>query len=258
MPPIPVYLATVCLERNRWGSKQPSFPVSEWLPRIAQDGFDGVELWENHYLAADPAEQQRLVERAAPLAVYNSYVGFGDGASDAQQREACVAAVQRLGAGAVKFNLGAKLPRLDEYRRNFRAWADRLPARCRLLCECHNGSVLEKPEAAAEFFADLDPARFGVIVHVAGDAAGLQRWFDRLGARITHLHLQHRTPQTDPTAPEGSASLAACVAVLRSHRFAGSATVEFTRGVGPLEDIHTLYRNACADRQALLQSWLSP
>ena len=195
MPAIPVYLATVCLERNRWGSRKPSFQVSHWLPRLAADGFDSVELWENHYLAADADEQARLRAAAGGIAVFNSYAGLGDGDADGQQRRRATEAVLGLRAAAVKYNLGGDPRHLGAYRRNLLAWADDLPSACRLLCECHPGTVLEDPGEAAAFFADLDASRFGVIAHACGEAAEVEPWLTALGPRLRHLHLQLRQPE---------------------------------------------------------------
>ena len=240
-----VYMGTVCLERNRWGTRQPSFRVSDWLARFAADGFDGIELWENHFLAADETERDRLVAGAAPVAVYNSYVSFEDGAGEWRGRAA--EAVRRLSAQAVKFNLGADAARVGEYRSNLLAWAGSLPASCRLLCECHPGTVLEQAEAAAAFVAELDPARFGIIAHIAGNADAVGPWFAALGPRIAHLHVQLRAAESSPTVPAGRAALAACFAVARAHAFGGSATIEFTRGIGRDERIDAVYANACVD-----------
>ena len=238
------YIGTVCLERNRWGSRQPSFRVSDWLPRFRADGFDGIELWENHFLAADEAEQARLVEAAAPVAIYNSYAGFTDDGAELREKAAAAA---RLRAGAVKYNLGADAARRDEYRRNLPAWAEQLPPACRLLCECHQGTVVERVEDAVAFFADLDPARFGVIVHVPGNSDGLEGWFSAFGARTAHLHVQMQSPETDPAVPANRERLAARFAAVKAYGFEGSATIEFTRGIGREEKIEALYANARRD-----------
>ena len=248
MPPHrPIYLATVCLERNRWASRQPSFPVSAWLGRWAADGFDGLELWENHYLLADPAEQARLQQHAAPLAIFNTYAGFASSPAESQQRAAAATALTRLQAAAVKYNLGPDPARLAEYRANLLAWADQLPPGCRLLCECHPGTVLEKPQAAAAFFAELDPQRFATIAHVNADPTALEPWLVALGSRVQHLHLQLREAASDPATLSGQESLAAVAALLQAHRFQGSASIEFTRGIGRQEQIETLYTHARAD-----------
>jgi len=240
-----IYIGTVCLDPTRWGSRQPSLAVSDWLERFRGDGFDGVELWEFHFTAAGEAERDRLVAAATPLAIYNSYVGFAD--DDAAARSIAVGAIARLRAQAVKYNLGPDAAKLGEYRRNLLAWAEQLPDSCRLLCECHPGTVLEKVDDAAAFFADLDPARFGVIVHVMGDADGIKPWFAGLHGRIDHLHVQMRDPGTDPTVPENRPPFDACFDVVKAGGFQGSATIEFSRGIGKDEDTETIYRNACAD-----------
>ena len=239
-----IYIGTVALDRNRWGSRAPSLLVSDWLGRFEVDGFDGVELWEFHYLSADEAEQARL-ETAAPFAIYNSYVGFAD--ADANARERAADAVVRLKASAVKYNLGGDMAKVDEYRRNLLAWADLLPASCHLLCECHPGTVLEAIENAAAFFGELDPGRFGVIAHCSGAPAALEPWLDTFGARVQHLHLQFRESESDPAMAANRQRLDACFDLLKQHGFAGSAAIEFSRGIGREEDIETLYANACID-----------
>ena len=244
-----ILIATVCLERNRWGNRQPSFAVSEWLPRFVAEGFDGIELWAPHYRAAAGAEQARL-EQAAPLAIYNSYVGFDD--ADAAARADEAAAITRLRAAAVKYNVGNDREFLPVYQANVLEWAEQLPSDCRLLCECHPGTALEQPEVAAPFMRALPPERFGAIVHVrGGEAEALARWFELLGERVQHLHVQFRGDDSDPSCADHRAALDPNLAVLREHRFAGTLTVEFTRGIGPDEDIEVVYANACADLRYL-------
>ncbi len=239
-----IFIGTVCLERNRWSTKQPSYRVSDWLPRFKADGFDGVELWENHFALADAEEQRRLSE-AGVIAVYNTYAGFAD--EDAEARERAAEAIARLAAPAAKYNVGKHSERLAEYRRNLLAWAERLPADCRLLCECHPGTALEQPPAAAEFFAGLDPARFGIIVHITGKDDRPELWFEALPSRVHHLHVQLRDAAADPAVPAHRERLAAIFDGIRARGFNGTATIEFTRGIGPREDLETLYANARTD-----------
>ena len=251
----PIYIATVCLERNRWGSHQPSFAVSEWLERIEADGFSGIELWAFHYLLAGPEEQARLADLAAPIALFNTYASFADEAQAAQQRADAAAAIAQLGATGVKYNVGRDADRIDEYRRNVIAWADQLPPTCRLLCECHPGTPLETIDQAKAFFDDLAPQRFGIMAHLMDDPAGLEQWVTAFGPRLQHIHIQRRTPEADPTTATGRKTMAACVGVLKAHGFAGSASIEFTRGIGKDEHIESIYTNALADRAAYAENW---
>lgn len=243
----PIYLATVCLDRNRWDSHEPSFDVSDWLPRFLADGFDGIELWESHDLRANGDERAKLIQAAAPLAVYNAYAGFTSDSGDVEKRNRAAEAITRFRAGAVKYNLGADVARIGEYRSNLLAWADQVSSDCRLLCECHSDTVLEEVNTTTAFFADLDPTRFGVIAHLDGDAEKLDRWLGTLGGRVQHLHVQLREAEIDPAMAEGKRRLSACAKVLGERGYAGSATIEFTRGIGRGEDIETLYANALVD-----------
>lgn len=239
-----IYLATVCLDRNRWGSRKPSFEVSRWISRFEKDGFDGVELWEFHYLEAGLAEQERLVD-AAYVAVYNSYVGFAD--ADVEARQQAATAIAALRPASVKYNLGADPSKLAEYRRNLLQWSDALPADCRLMCECHSGTVLEAVDEAVAFFSDLDADRFGVIAHVNGESRGASPWLDAFGSRVGHLHVQLRQPDFDPGDAGGRQGVDEAFGCVVAAGFNGSVSVEFTRGIGRDEDIENLYANACAD-----------
>jgi sugar phosphate isomerase/epimerase len=233
------------MERNRWSSKEPSFKVSDWIERYRADGFDGIELWENHYLRSDRVEQAKLAASTFPVNVYNSYAGFTDDTACA--RKTMADAIITLKAQAVKYNLGSDPGRMDEYRRNLLEWANKLPTGCRLLCECHQGSILETAEAAADFHKDMDPAKFGMIIHPGPDRSDISAWFNKCGPRISHLHMQLRTPETDPSTTAGRKMIDACVANVKKHSFTGGLTIEFTRGIGKTEEINTIYANACAD-----------
>lgn len=85
-PHHPVYLGSILLEPNRWPDRPeatysrlrqltriaqgpPFIQVSNWLQRAKADGFDGVELWENHALLCSDAEFAKLCQPALPMAV---------------------------------------------------------------------------------------------------------------------------------------------------------------------------------------------
>ena len=109
----PIYISTVLLEPNRWtAEKEPSFLVSDWLPRFAEAGFDGVELWQNHALQADAREQAALGNAPLPIPIFNSYAALGpDGHTTRAQTTEWV---QRLDCRGVKFNVGKDPDRLEQ------------------------------------------------------------------------------------------------------------------------------------------------
>lgn len=254
MNKLPIYLATVCLDPNRWGSREPSFAVSDWLDRIREDGFDGLELWEFHYIKADSDEQQRLIDRRDAITLYNTYANLSSEPEQAQAREAAAGAIEQLQTQGVKFNIGRDPTMLDEYRKNLEAWAARVPDTCRLLCECHPGTPIEEAPAATEFFKDLDPERIGIIAHMASDPTAIDPWMQAFGQQVCHIHFQRRDAGTDPATEAGRDSMNQLVAALKSYDYQGSVTIEFTRGIGRDEQIETVYANALADANAFKEA----
>ena len=130
-----IYLGTILLEKNRWPDSPvtrfsigerlcrgrgalPSLQVSEWAERARADGFDGLELWENHALLVSDEELARLGRMPLPVAVYNSYFGLDD--EDALWREVAAEAVLGLQAAGVKYNFGPDPARRDTYLRDLR------------------------------------------------------------------------------------------------------------------------------------------
>lgn len=243
------YFGTILLEKNRWREgKQPSVRVSEWLPRIAQAGFDGIELWENHAAKADQAETAAIAGHKLPVRVFNTYADFAR--SGQTHRAAAARLAAHLGATGVKFNFGPDPNLLQEYIGCARAWAALFPANVRLLCECHEGTVMEQPSLAKQVFESLGDPRFQAIVHPFSDQPhSLEEWFSVIGPRITHAHAQIRDAEGKWRRLDNSpAHIRANLRLMKEAGFQGSFTLEFTEGVGAAEEnIEELFTNALND-----------
>lgn len=241
-----IYIGSILLERNRWApGKRPTYRVSEWGERFAAAGFDGVELWENHLLLAPPGEQQALTQMACPVKLYNVYFTFGDDSLAARQQAA--EWIRRLGVEGVKYNLGKDVALREVEMRNLRAWEEMLPSRCRLLCECHAGTILEEPAEARRFFDRAGLSRNGIIVHCfGGDRERLSEWLRLFGDEVCHVHVQ--------TREEGERLER--LQLLKKAGFRGTFTLEFTRGTGdPDENMEALFAEALKDLQFLREHW---
>ena len=254
--PPEILLGTVLLEANRWtAEKRPTLKISEWADSIAAAGFSGLELWENHAALADAGEQAALRQLRVPARIFNSYCAFADDGAAGRARAAEWA--RRLGASAVKFNLGPDAGLSDHYVRNLAAWLDTLPEGCRALCECHGGTVLEEPARAATILRPfLD--RIGIIVHAfAGDDDdGFRRWIAAFGPAIQHVHVAggFRPGAGIPPLRALDETVRRRTALLRQAGFAGTWTIEFTAGVAlPPEDPAKLLKSAADDRQFLCE-----
>ena len=241
-----VYIASILLEKNRWApGKRPSYQVSEWGERFAEAGFDGVELWENHLLLASAEEQVALMGMACPVRIYNVYFAFGD--DSGAERHHAADWIQRLGVEGVKYNLGKDPPMRRLEMRNLRAWEAILPEDCRLLCECHAGTIIEEPVEARRFFDEAGLQRQGIIVHCFdGDTERLREWVRLFGDEIAHVHVQTRE-EGERLEP---------LRLLREAGFAGTFTLEFTRGTAePDENMEALFAEAVKDLHWLRENW---
>lgn len=253
-----IYLATVALEKNRWASKVPSLRVSEWIPRIREAGFDGIELWENHAEAV--AEGERHALKSIPVKIFNSYCDFTDAGGEGRAR--AVLSSGFFGCGGMKWNVGNEIARRDEYLRNAAAMVAKLPRGFRFCCECHPGTILETPVQAKRFLDELAhrTEEFGVaikaIVHPISGPVDLAEWFDALGDRIDHAHLQARSAENKVVAlKDDEARVLKRLSFMKTRGYRGTWSIEFVEGTGkPGENVEGLFRQACEDR-ALLASW---
>ena len=239
-----IYFGTVLLEANRWAAvRAPTYRVSEWMARMAAAGFDGLELWENHAVQADAAERAALQDAPLPVAIFNSYAPLDAGGESARQEVA--ERVRALKAGAIKFNVGPAMETLESELGTVRAWGAHMPG-VDLLCECHPGTALEDPAVAEQVLAGYP--EIGVIVHPFS-GSDLGAWFQHLGSRIRHAHVQVVDAQWQRWRLRDQADLVQeRLAIMRRGGYSGTYTIEFTAGVGVApEDREALFAAACDD-----------
>ncbi|OPZ03905.1 MAG: hypothetical protein BWZ10_03237 [candidate division BRC1 bacterium ADurb.BinA364] len=225
--------------------------VGEWLERFARDGFDGVELWENHAALASEQEILALERSPIPISIFNSYADTDD--AEAPARQAAVQFVQRFKSRGLKYNVGKDAARREEYLRNARAWREALGPRIRFLCECHPGTIVEEAGAARRFFDELGGDGYEIIVHPFNRLETLDEWFEQFGPRIAHAHLQMRDESSAMARFDDYSGRARdAIRRMRAHGYAGTYTLEFAAGTrDPDENPETLYQNALRDFEFL-------
>lgn len=247
-----VLIGSILLEPNRHkNGKVPTFRVSEWLDRFAADGFNGVELWENHATLCDNAERTALAASTFPITIYNMYGAFDD--ASAAGRDSAVAMSMLLNSPAIKFNLGKDKTRLDEYLRNLCEWKDRFPADTRLICECHPGTPVEEPEDALRMFEEMADPRLEAMVHPVSrdrELTVLRSWMKVCPSDVKHAHIQMREGDGRKVLrldrdPE---FIREAIDIMRDAGYTGGYTLEFTEGTNTEgENIEELYDNALRD-----------
>ncbi|PCJ58119.1 MAG: hypothetical protein COA79_13945 [Planctomycetota bacterium] len=242
-----IYIGTVLLEKNRWAQERvPSIIISEWAQRFKDEGFDGIELWQNHALLATEEERGKLKESVSPIKIFNSYakceIEFEN------ERRDSVELATLLSANGMKFNFGKNSERHEEYCDTVKKWRSSLPDKFRFLCECHGGSTVEDLLVARETFKQLGRDDYEIIIHgFGGTNESVSALFGLHGERITHIHASIST-QTQMS----NSDIQKRVELLRELGFAGSFTLEFTECVR--EDnvnVESLFLNAVRDMNIL-------
>lgn len=250
-----ILLGSIALEPNRWSLVDPdrraTITLSEWLDPAADAGFDGVELWEPHLREADDAEVAAVLGHRLPVRVFNTYVGFDD--PDDTDRDEAAAWIRRSGAPMAKWNTGPERDpaALTAYGERLARWAATLPG-VTLACECHDGSAMDDPSAAALVLAAGGPPEtVRAMLHTNDGAERIREKFAAYGDRITHVHVNH-LDRGAPPLTEIRDELAATVSLLGELGFAGSYTIEFVHGLGTDDDRpERLLRQAAADLAVL-------
>ena len=240
-----VYLGTIALEAHRWDADQTAtIDVPAYIERAVRDGFDGVELWGPHYLLADEAQRSRI-EAAGHIAIFNTYLTFDKGVTDAMRETAEI--INRLHPKAIKFNLGNKNERELQVE-TLKAFAAMLLPDIRLLCECHLYTLMDDAAIAAEIFHELGD-HYGAMVHTrtgalseADDFAQLTRNVEAYGDAICHIHASNFNGNAFVPIDAGGV-VEKHLRYLLSNGFHGNCTVEFTVGTNAEE----WYQNACSD-----------
>ncbi len=253
-----VCLASIALEPNRWKKPElrvPSLRVSEWSARAAAAGFHAWELWEHHYHRADETERRALRRQDLPVDVFNTYLLPGIDADEDWTKVAGIVAAFGPGLRGIKFNLGKEehAPVEAQVEAALR-WADLLPRHVRLWCECHGGTVLETPEAAAAAFARWPKERFAAILHPLNpDPDHCKQWMNALDGRIEHLHWQGRDEENRMCAlADKRGAVETALHTLRGLGFGGSHCIEFVAGTGrPEETVEKDFEAAVADLEIL-------
>lgn len=255
-----VYLASVLLEPNRWKpGRPPSIRVSEWTNHAAAAGFEGWELWENHYLLATKEERLALRQGSLPVAIFNSYAPFDVNGSNTRA-ESLAAAGELPRVSAMKFNVGHDPAAVADYHASIESARVHLAPKIRLLCECHPNTLLETPEALSAFTAGMETWPFDVIIHpFLSGPENIRSWFSAAGQHISHVHVQMRDRQ-NPHVFVGLADdkprARDCLAALAGCGFRGTFTLEFSAPTGTTEESpENLFCAARRDLDFILEFW---
>lgn len=246
-----IYLGSIALEKNRWSNgKVPTYKVSEYVQKAENDGFDGIELWENHFMLADGEEKKRLAVSGCEF-IFNTYLNLKNGVTDEMKKVA--EAINSLNVSAVKYNFSTteEIKTREEFnaqKETLVRFSELIPKEIKLLCECHKWTLAENPRCAAELFCGLD-SRFGAIIHLVTPPKEAKECFDFYGDRICHVHSAYPFDNGCYKAlSESGEILENNFKYFISRGFCGTVTVEFTKDS---ETADEYYKNALLDLKYL-------
>lgn len=254
----PILLSTILLEPNRWKRDLPKeVRLSEWLDQTTAADFDGIELFEPHFLPASTAEQNRILAHPIPKPVFNSYLTLDP--QGAIARSQALAAITETKARAFKFNFGKTRDTWDSESAVLAEFLAKLPPAVQAWCECHPGTSVETPSAAAELLPQLGD-RVRAIIHPFWSAEhDFQQWMERLGHLLVHAHVQCRRAddaQYFTRLQDAPNLVLPRLKALLQSGFAGSFSIEFMRGTRePDADLPALlFEEAVRDRDFLCRA----
>jgi predicted RNA binding protein YcfA (HicA-like mRNA interferase family) len=255
----PIYLASVCLEKNRWTKERiPTLKVSEWVKHIHTAGFDGLELWEDHVTKTDEVEREKILTGPLPVAIFNSYAGLSE--SELPKRDLAAKLANDFKSYGLKYNFSKLESDWPVEIEQATQWAKRFPKDFSMLCECHPGTSAEEPAKAAVLLRQLEdrleteqvPVSISAILHpFSSGSTHLNDWLGCLGNRLVHAHVQMRDPQNESMVvsirdyPDRSREI---LKRLLGNGFAGSFTVEFVKGTrSATENLVDLFKESILD-----------
>ena len=188
-----IYLGTVGLEKNRWGSRMPSFCVSNYMYKAKAYGFDGIELWQEHLTKADSEEYKKICNSGIPI-IFSTYCTFENGVTEEMKQIA--KCITDCNAHAVKFNLGTESYDIENQIECLMSWVALLPTNVDMYCECHAGTYMSDIDNAKRILERLG-SRYYAIVHTNLKETSFEHYQNTLGSKIVHVHSQTRNENNE-------------------------------------------------------------
>ncbi|NQU10138.1 TIM barrel protein [bacterium] len=206
---MPLILATVALEPNRWSADHhPAGRLLELLGPVRAAGFDQLEVWQWHATTPSLAALREIRARADQLGVRFPYLAAypkfhldgEDARAEEHTQQELLERAEILGCRALKIMLGAGLKggdatpeqltlTADQFGRWYQAGKDRGLAMC---AELHGNTMFDPVEAGERFLAEHPELDFTICFQARDftDTAGALALADRFAGRISHIHLQ--------------------------------------------------------------------
>ncbi len=234
---------TIGFQKNKWGQERVlENPLSEILPRVAQSGFDGVEIWEPHIGAMSAAQQgetrRQLDDLGLEVAMISPYFDFTSSEESAarsvDEGMRVLEAARCLESRAVRCFTGktASADATDEQwqraARSLRQLADASAADGILWAlETHSWNLMDSVEGALRLLRETDHPNVRLIFQPSTFKINYLEALALLGAHVCHIHATNSRDKAPASLGGGEIDYAEIVARLRSLGFDGYVSVEY-------------------------------
>ncbi len=243
-----ILLNTIALEPNRWTKqKKPYFALNELLPKIAETGFTGLEIWQYH-LSWESKQQIREYGRQieslglnVPILGLYPQLHFDGRAAEDEFRlftEMCEAA-KEFGAANLKIWLGRFSPHdLDgETQARSLSFLDRMlthagSMKLQMIGEMHENTLFDSAESCEKFFSSYEKAEEILLCYQPFDFKRTDKALDdfaRFNRRIIHVHLQGRKDGAFCLLQDADIDYPRLFSEMKQHKTVKYASIEFVK-----------------------------
>jgi sugar phosphate isomerase/epimerase len=204
---VKLLLHTIALEPARWTPQRVSQALVDLIPKIAQAGFNRLEVYEPHLAAPADAEaiKASLAKYQLEPVILSSYLNVNPAETNDADLDAAIEVlaqrVEFFGFSKIRFFAGSRMSPKDPaapgaFSERIARVAKRLP-NTELLIEAHDGSLADDFELITKIVEDLKAQFPNVGLLYQPTLFDAENSLKQLGIQkhlIRHIHLQNRNP----------------------------------------------------------------
>jgi 3-dehydroshikimate dehydratase len=195
---------TIAFQKNKWGKdRQLERPLREILPILAEAGYDGVEIWNDHLMTLPPDQRiaiaRQIEQLGLEVAMISPYFDFTTSDASAEQsmeraREVLEEA-RRLKARGIRVFTGrtgseaatpAQWKRAVKCLQELSSWTN--DERMYWACETHKNNLMDTIPGSNRLMAEVNRRNVGLIFQPATFGEDHMEALDLLGPYIVHVH----------------------------------------------------------------------
>lgn len=261
-----ISFCTIAFQKNKWGpDRKLEATLEAIIPLLAQAGYDAVEIWVDHWLTADEAARQRILQllkdshlRVAMLSSYYNFTTSDELAkASLDHAEVILREARRLGSSGIRLFTGKTASRdatPEQWQRATSALqqlCDRSAGQPLQWClETHSWNLMDSIEGTLKLLRLVERPNLKLIYQPSSFGLQYMEALDALGPHIAHVHATNHSGRAVASLAQGELDWARIVAGLKQRGFAGCLSVEW---FGPQPE-EAVQREAAYLRQLIAQS----